>query len=172
MPFTPFHLGPGLLAKSVAPRHFSWTAFAAAQVVIDLETLYFLSRRTYPVHRFLHTLPGAAAAGLFAAAALIIAREALGRGLRGRLDRADYRLAAEGSTAGILAGALVGGLPHPLLDGLMHADVRAFAPFSQARPLLGLVSLGGLHVRCFFLAVVGAVVLWTRSAGPGGGSSR
>lgn len=172
MPFTPFHLGPGLFAKSAAPRHFSWAAFGAAQVVIDLETLYFLRHRTYPVHRFLHTLPGAFAAGLFTAAALLLAREALGKSLRGKFGRTDYRLASEGSTWGILAGALLGGLSHPLLDGLMHADVRPFAPFSQANPLLGLVSLGGLHVTCFFLAVVGAVVLWTRTAAAGGGSSR
>ena len=46
---------------------FSWSAFAAAQVLIDCETLYCLVRQEYPVHRFFHSFLGATAAGLVAA---------------------------------------------------------------------------------------------------------
>jgi hypothetical protein len=34
MPFTALHLGPGLLLKAAAPRHFSLVAFGATQVGI------------------------------------------------------------------------------------------------------------------------------------------
>ncbi len=59
MPITPFHLGPGLALKSCSPRAFSLTAFVIAQVIIDLEPLYYLLRNDYPWHRFMHTLSGA-----------------------------------------------------------------------------------------------------------------
>ena len=44
MPITPFHFGPGALIKAAVPDHFSWTVFALANVVIDLEpvSLFFL----------------------------------------------------------------------------------------------------------------------------------
>ena len=51
MPATPFHLGPGLLIKAAAPRQFSMAAYSLAQVVIDVESGYYLLRGEYPVHR-------------------------------------------------------------------------------------------------------------------------
>ena len=66
MPFTPFHFGPGLAVKGMGAPVFSWSAFAAAQVLIDCETLYYLLHQEYPVHRFLHSFLGAAVAGLAA----------------------------------------------------------------------------------------------------------
>ncbi len=39
MPMTPFHVGPGLVFKAVAPRHFSLAVFVGVNVVIDLEPI-------------------------------------------------------------------------------------------------------------------------------------
>ena len=39
MPVTPFHLGTGLAAKSLAPRRFSLTVFTLVQVVMDCEVI-------------------------------------------------------------------------------------------------------------------------------------
>ncbi len=55
MPFTPFHLGPGLLIKAAAPTRFSFAAYTATQVAIDLESGYFLFSGQTPVHRTAHT---------------------------------------------------------------------------------------------------------------------
>ena len=63
MPFTPYHFGPGILAKSIAPSYFSFVAFVGTQVAIDLESLYNLLRHEWPVHRFFHSLAGAVLAG-------------------------------------------------------------------------------------------------------------
>src|SRR5262245_104449 len=70
MPFTPYHLGLGVFAKGVASRHCSLSAFAASQVVIDFETLYYLVNNRPPIHRTLHTLVGGGAAGLLVALSL------------------------------------------------------------------------------------------------------
>lgn len=162
MPFTPFHLGPGLLLKGVAPRHLSWTAFAAAQVVIDCETLYHIVNRNYPLHRELHTFVGAAAAGL-ATGALLFGLRAAAEPLLRRAEEASPLLASELSAPALLTGALVGGLTHPFLDGLMHGDIRPFAPFTDANPLLGAVGLGALHSACLAAALVGAALVWARA---------
>lgn len=42
MPVTPFHFGPGALLHATAPRHVSFLAFCGANVLIDLEPLYYL----------------------------------------------------------------------------------------------------------------------------------
>src|SRR5204863_2799538 len=70
VPFTPYHFGPGLLVKSLVPRYISLTAYCAAQVAIDCETLYFIVRHSKPDHRFLHTMVGASLVGFAVAAAI------------------------------------------------------------------------------------------------------
>lgn len=161
MPFTPFHFGPGLLVKGLAPRRFSWSSFVAAQVLIDCETLYYILRHEYPLHRELHTFAGAASAGLGTALILLGLRR-LAPGLAGRLEYSAPSLKSEVSKAGIIAGGLVGGASHPFLDGLMHGDIRPFAPWTDANPLLGTVGLGALHLSCLAAALIGAALIWMR----------
>ena len=74
MPVTPFHFGPGLLLKAVAPAVFSLTCFVATQVLIDVETAYNLLSGRYPLHRFFHSIPGSVLAGLGVAFVLWLAR--------------------------------------------------------------------------------------------------
>ena len=161
MPFTPFHFGPGLLVKGLAPDRFSWTAFAATQVVIDCETLYYMVHREYPIHRDLHTFVGATVAGLGTAGMLLGIRQ-LVPGLVRRAEDSVASIRSEISTAGILAGGIIGGVSHPLLDGLMHPDIRPFAPWTDANPLLGVVGLGALHLGCVVAGMIGLMLLWVR----------
>lgn len=162
MPITPFHFGPGLLVKGLAGRRFSWTTFAAAQVLIDCEVLYHIVRHEYPVHRGMHTLIGATSAGL-AAAGVALALRRLAPDFIRRAQALAPVLRSETSTVGIVAGGIVGGASHPFLDALMHADVRLFAPWSAANPLLGSVAMRGLHLACLAAGVVGAVLVWLRA---------
>ena len=155
MPFTPFHLGPGALLKAAAPERVSLAAFAAAQVAIDVEPLVYLLRGEWPVHRWLHTEPGALAAGLLAGFAVHLA----GRRIGARLpDEGPWSRRAELGLASALAGGALGGITHPLLDGLMHRDVRPFWPLVSGNPLLGLVPLGLLHAGC--VAAGALAVAW------------
>ena len=147
MPVTPFHFGPGLLLKAAAPRALSLTAFAAANVVIDVESAVNLVAGRHPVHATLHTLPAATAVGLLVGLGL----SGLGV-LRRRSDSAELALRPA------LVGGLLGGATHPLLDGVMHGDIRPFLPLTGANPLLGAVGLGALHLLC--VAAGAAGLLW------------
>lgn len=146
MPFTPFHFGPGALVHSAAPKHISFLAFCGANVLVDVEPLYFMLTHQYPIHRFFHTYVGATVA-----AAMVLAMFAFVRKLTPRL-----------TVRAVALGAIVGTYSHVLLDSLMHADMEPFAPFSAANPLLGAVFLNTLHGFCLVAGVVGGVVLGVR----------
>jgi hypothetical protein len=160
MPFTPFHLGPALLAKGVLPRRFSFAAFAASQVAIDCETLYWLEHGEWPVHRTLHTF----AAGALVGTAVAVATSLVARPLLRRVPGLGALpvLAAEARLGPAIAGGLAGGLSHSLLDGIMHADMHPFRPFTTANPLLGLLDDLSLETACVAAGVLGVILLSRR----------
>jgi membrane-bound metal-dependent hydrolase YbcI (DUF457 family) len=158
MPFTPFHFGPALLVKSVVPRWFSLSSFVASQVVIDIEALYWLRRNQWPVHRLLHTFVSGALVGV----AVAVTVSAFARFFADSRLAERPGLAAEGRFVPALVGGVVGGLSHSLLDGIMHPDIRPFRPFTEANPLLGLVSIVDLHLACVATGVLGLIVLLIR----------
>ena len=165
MPLTPFHFGPGLFGKSLLSRHFSWIAFVASQILIDFETLYYLYQGTYPVHRFFHTFLGASIAGVSTGVILVGTRRWLEKRsavVVGFMKSGRPSLKSELSSVGLVVGALVGGLSHPFLDGIMHRDIRPFAPWTEKNPLLQLVDLEALHLGCVFLGIVGFLFMTIR----------
>lgn len=159
MPFTPLHLGPGVLVKAIAPRTFSFSAFAATQVLIDVEPLYNILRSAWPLHAVMHSLVLSTGIGLLVGLAVPFASpllEHLPVGWRSHLK-------AETSVSATLLGGLLGGVSHPLLDALMHQDLKPFWPFSDANPLLGAVDLMTLHVACLGAGLLGLLILWLRN---------
>jgi membrane-bound metal-dependent hydrolase YbcI (DUF457 family) len=162
VPFTPFHFGPGALVHSAAPRHISFLAFCGANVLVDVEPLYCMVMGLYPIHRFFHTFVGATVAGLVCVLLFAVVRRFATPLLRMlQLESLSVRVVALGAFAGTYS--------HVVLDSLMHADMRPFAPFSDATPLLGTISLPALHGFCVVAAAVGLgiiVVRRSRSAGP------
>src|SRR5262245_39933609 len=76
MPFTPFHFGPGAAAHALAPRPVSFLAFCASNVLIDIETLYYIFTGQFPVHRFFHTITGASLVAIATVALFVVARRA------------------------------------------------------------------------------------------------
>jgi hypothetical protein len=158
MPFTPFHFGPGLLAKAVAPRYVSFTAFVASQVVIDLETLYHLVRHEWPVHRVMHTVLGGTAGGLESGLAVAAMGPLLLRSASARLgsltEAQRSKILSEVSLGGALAGGVIGGVSHSMLDSIVHSEVRPFWPLADGT-LFGIVGTGSLHVGCIVAGVVG-----------------
>jgi membrane-bound metal-dependent hydrolase YbcI (DUF457 family) len=131
---------------SAAPKHVSFLAFCAANVLVDVEPLYFMLTNQWPIHRFLHTYVGATLA-----AAIVVGMFALVRKLMPRL-----------TVRAVALGAFLGTWSHVLLDSLMHADMHPFAPFSSRNPLLGAVFLNTLHAFCLLAGVVGAIVIGVR----------
>jgi hypothetical protein len=157
MPVTPFHFGIGLLGKGIAPRTVSLSAFVASQIVIDCESAYFLLvAREWPVHRVLHTFALATPVGALVGVGLWAV---VGR-IRWPPGRAWLR--NDCALLPAIVGGLLGGLTHPLLDGIMHADIQPFRPFSEANPLYQAVGLGPLHLACVLAGLIGLALLALR----------
>ena len=154
MPITPFHFGPGALLHAVAPRQVSFLAYCAANVLIDLESLYNLVNHRHPVHAFLHTYVGATlvipATVLFF---LLARRLAAGGRLFGTLDWTGLSLVPVG------LGAAAGAWSHVLLDSVMHHDIRPLSPFSVDNALQGALDLDLLHVLCAVAGLAGAAIV-------------
>ena len=162
MPVTPFHFGPGALIKALAPAGFSWTVFALANVLIDLEPILLFLFTGDPAHPWLHTLPGAL---LVASIAATLGRkpcEAFLRLWNWNLSSAQERWLGTGVRIGPTAawsGALLGTFSHLALDTFMHPDVRALWPFVPDNPWRGLVTLDALHWACVLSGVL-SIPLW------------
>jgi len=157
MPITPFHFGPGAAIHALAPKHVSFLAFCAANVLIDVEPLYFMVTSQYPLHRFFHTYVGAslvvvATFALFVLARWFAARFWLPNPFRWR----------ELGLLPVVLGAAAGSYSHIVLDSLMHQDIAPFAPFSNANPLLQVVSLSTLHWSCLAAGLVALGILGIR----------
>jgi membrane-bound metal-dependent hydrolase YbcI (DUF457 family) len=155
VPVTPFHFGPGVLLKACAPRSVSLTAFVATQVVIDIESGYHLYRGDWPIHREAHSLLISGLLGL--ATGLLVWLVA-----RHRMRVSDPLVRSEIARSAALCGGLVGGLTHPILDAVMHPDLRPFWPVSMANPFLDTIGFGALHLGCVASGLVGAGVLMFR----------
>ena len=154
MPFTPFHMGPGLLIKALLRGGFSLMVFGWAQILIDLQPLVVLLRGDGPVHGFSHTWLGAA---LIAPVAALSGKPLSEFGLRVLgLSRADQPVRIAWWVA--WASAFIGTFSHVLFDAIMHADMQPLAPLSGHNALLGTLDVGGLHWFCVGSGVAGAIL--------------
>ena len=149
MPITPFHLGPGLLIKAVVPRHFSLSAFATAQVAIDIEVIVNMARGHHPLHEFFHAwigalLLGACCAGLL----LIVAPRVRDYAFSKHYDGHPWDLLSQDCTPfAILNGAFFGALSHIALDGFMHAELN--------KPWFNMIDIGALSWYCLLAGFAG-----------------
>jgi hypothetical protein len=162
VPITPFHFGAGAALHGVVPRHVSFLAFCAANCITDCETIYNVLSGRFPLHRFLHTFLGAtlvalATVGMFAALRAVASRIALPNNFGWQQLR----------TTSIAIGASLGTYSHVVLDGIMHADVRPFAPWQDHNPFHHLVSLQVLHVGCLLAGGLGILAVFLRQNGKG-----
>jgi hypothetical protein len=151
MPFTPVHLGPGLVFKAIGGRHFSFMVFGGAQVMMDIEPLLGIIYEWPVLHGRTHSFVGATLIGL--AAALI------GRPISLPVLRWLAIPHLPFSWTSSFVGAFVGVYSHVVLDAIMHADSEPFWPFMAGNPWLSLVSMETLHLGCFISAGVGLALV-------------
>ena len=151
MPFTPFHMGPGLLVKALLQSSFSLMVFGWTQIVMDIQPLIVLLTGEGHLHGFSHTYLGAALITVFAA----LTGKYLGEfGLiileidRNRAIRISWPIA--------VLSAAIGSSSHVLLDSIMHGDMQPFYPLSMANPALGVISVTALHKVCIYSGLAGA----------------
>ena len=65
MPFTPIHMGPGILIKSLLQGSFSLMVFGWTQIVMDIQTLIVLISGEGHLHGFTHTYVGVILIAIF-----------------------------------------------------------------------------------------------------------
>ncbi len=165
MPITPFHFGPGAAIHAVAPKHISFLAFCAANVLIDIEPLYYMLTQQYPLHRFFHTYVGATCIVLATGLLFYTARGVAAR-LHGWAGMPWLRaaLAWHGlAPHAVWLGAAACAYSHVVLDSVMHADMAPLAPFSQANALHGLVPVDLLHLFCLVAGAAGVLLVEWRA---------
>jgi membrane-bound metal-dependent hydrolase YbcI (DUF457 family) len=163
MPFTPFHMGPGLAVKSVSGRHFSLLVFGFSQVAIDLEPLVRIIRGDSVLHGFTHTYLGATLIGL---ASVLVGRPVcqffLNFWVPDESSAFLYWLRGPRliSWPAAVAGAFVGTYSHIILDSIMHSDMQPFAPLSESNSLLHVISVAKLHLICMVSGLCGALLIF------------
>ena len=149
MPFTPFHMGPGILVKAALRGAFSLIIFGGTQVLMDVQPLVVILTRQGHMHGITHTYLGAT---IIAAVAAVAGKRIIDLGMR----LIEYAPRLRISWVVAISSALIGGWSHVLLDSVMHADVRPFYPFSASNGLHGAIFSSALHGLCFWTGAVGA----------------
>ncbi|WP_026973353.1 hypothetical protein [Aliagarivorans marinus] len=151
MPFTPVHMGPGILIKALLQGSFSLMIFGWTQIVMDIQPLWVLISGEGALHGSSHTWLGAT---LLAPLAALSGKHLSEFGLR-LLELSSFTPI---SWRTCFVSAFIGSYSHILLDSVMHSDMLPFYPLSEANGLLGLVSVATLHKFCYLSGAAGMVL--------------
>ena len=153
MPFTPIHMGPGILVKAILQGSFSLLVFGWTQILMDIQPLLVMLTGEGHLHGFSHTYIGGSLIAVFAA-------------LTGKyLAQLGLKLLRIGRQqpmtilwhVAFLSG-FIGSFSHVLLDSIMHTDVEPFFPVVLSNPFYGLVSVAVLHKICLYSGLFGTAI--------------
>lgn len=167
MPITPFHLGPGVLIKSVLQERFSLTVFAFSQGLIDIQPVLVVLLGKGHLHGLTHTYAGAI---LLALISTIIGKPICEWFLRfwnktPEISRDSMFLVGTKITwKTALVSSIIGTYSHVILDSIMHSDIQPFYPFSIENTLVSQISLTSLHLFCIISGVTGVVIMFILKA--------
>jgi len=152
MPFTPFHMGPGIACKALLGGAFSLMIFGWTQILMDIQPLVVMITGEGHLHGFSHTFAGA----LLLAALAVVTGKYLSELALFLLDSKRPRIIIPW-WVGCLS-ALIGAFSHVFLDAIMHSDVQPFFPLTANNPWLGLISIDALHKVCIYSGIIGGAV--------------
>ena len=151
MPFTPYHMGFGLIAKSAKPAKVSLIMFGFSQIVIDLQQLYkhIMYPHGFAYHGLTHTIIGAT---IVAIICLLF---------RGMLERLFRQVISKSSA---IYGVFIGVYSHLLLDSFVHNEVslNLFWPLHLDSHLYGLIYIHGMNKLCIIMGITGLILLWQK----------
>jgi len=153
MPFTPIHMGPGILIKAILQSSFSLMVFGWTQIVMDIQPLIVLITGEGHLHGFTHTYVGAILLAIFSALTGKYLSE-LGLKILG-IDK--YQSINIAWWVAFLS-AFIGSFSHVFLDSIMHTDVEPFYPITLTNDFHGMVSVIFLHKLCMYSGGVGALI--------------
>jgi len=155
MPFTPIHMGPGILIKAILQSSFSLMVFGWTQIVMDIQPLIVLITGEGHLHGFTHTYVGAILLAIFSALTGKYLSE-FGLKILG-IDK--YQPISIVWWVAFLS-AFIGSFSHVFLDSIMHADVEPFYPVTLSNDFHGMVSVTILHKLCMYSGGVGALIYY------------
>jgi membrane-bound metal-dependent hydrolase YbcI (DUF457 family) len=153
MPFTPIHMGPGILIKALLQSSFSLMVFGWTQIVMDIQPLIVLITGEGHLHGFTHTYIGAILLAIFSALTGKYLSE-LGLKILG-IDK--FQSISISWWVAFLS-AFIGSFSHVFLDSIMHTDVEPFYPITLTNDFHGMVSITILHKLCMYSGGVGALI--------------
>jgi membrane-bound metal-dependent hydrolase YbcI (DUF457 family) len=155
MPFTPYHLGPGLFVGLLLLGFIDFPTFLIANIIVDVEPLLVLAfNLDYPLHGFFHSLLGGTLVAVPLALIMYRIRDSLSPFL------AFFKLEQKISFKRVLVAALAGIYIHILLDARGYMDIQPFYP-SAYNPLLTTGIFAGLDAYIFCIwSFVGAAIIY------------
>ncbi|MHA1240988.1 MAG: hypothetical protein ACTSQU_09350 [Promethearchaeota archaeon] len=123
MPFTPFHLGPGLFISLIFLSFIDIPTFLIASVIIDVEPFVVLIfHLNYPLHGFFHSFLG----GFIVAVLLSMIMTKIRRYFTPLLT--FFKIEQAISFKKILFSSICAIFLHILLDSPIYLDIRPFFP--------------------------------------------
>ena len=158
MPFTPFHMGPGIVVKALLQSSFSLMVFGWAQIIMDIQPLVVLITGEGHLHGFSHTYLGATLLAVFSA---LSGKHLSQIGLFVIGLNENWRVII--SWRVVFLSAFIGTYSHVVLDSIMHSDVQPFWPVTTSNSMLGIISVTTLHRVCMYSAVAGGVIYYAIS---------
>jgi len=158
MPFTPIHMGPGIIIKALLQGSFSLMVFGWTQIVMDIQPLIVLITGEGHLHGFSHTYIGASILAVVSA-------------LTGKhLSQIVLVILGISKDKPIniiwwvaFLSAFIGSYTHVYMDSIMHPDVEPFYPFNLVNEFYGMVSIMTLHKICLYSGLLGAAIYYAIS---------
>jgi len=155
LPFTPIHMGPGILIKALLQSSFSLMVFGWTQIVMDIQPLIVIITGEGHLHGFSHTYIGAILLAIFSA---ITGKYLSQLGLW--ILKITPSINTHIPWWIVFLSAFIGSFSHVFLDSIMHSDVQPFCPITLSNAFLGLVSIDMLHKLCMYSGLVGAAIFY------------
>lgn len=149
MPFTPFHLGPGLALGMIFKWWINIPAILLASIIVDVRSIYCFFIGNCQLHGFFHTFAGAAILGLLVIGLVFALRNPLSKISKIMKIEEDYSLKS------IISGGIIGVLVHITLDAFLYPEVHPFWPIEWDTLLLGALSNSVVYVLCMFGFLIG-----------------
>ena len=156
MPFTPVHMGPGVLIKSLLRGGFSLMVFGWSQIIMDIQPLIVLITGQGHLHGFSHTYVGATLLAIFSA---LTGKYLSQFGLW--FLHITPSISTHIAWWVVVLSAFIGCYSHVLIDSIMHSDLQPFSPISLHNPFLNLLSVTTLHKVCLYSGLAGALIYYT-----------
>ena len=155
MPFTPVHMGPGIVIKALLQGSFSLMVFGWTQIVMDIQPLIVILTGEGHLHGFSHSYVGASLLAIFSALSGKYLSEI---GLYILELNPNWEVKIAWWVA--FLSAFIGAFSHVAIDSIMHSDMEPLFPFNKDNQLLGIISVELLHKLCLYSALAGGALYY------------